>query len=221
MTRSPILVCAAISTLTACDDARLPSEAHFTAGMHAYLARRGELCVGKPAWPIDVTKTEMTTGSRDAVQMPVLERLGLVIGTDAVAEITTEDGPVKTDVRRYTLTAEGRRYYLPRDARPGRLASYDFCAARLTLDKVVGWDAPAKTVVGSTATVEYTYHVEPARWMSDPEAMRAFPMVARVVGGAGKDRLKERFSLTDKGWVAADLLDQTTAPVARSEARGQ
>jgi hypothetical protein len=149
--------------------------------------------------------------------MPVLERLGLVTGTDAVAEIATEDGPVKTDVRRYTLTPEGLRYYLPRDTRPGKPASYDFCAAKVTLDKVVGWDAPTTQMVGAHTTVEYTYRAEPAAWTNDPEAMRVFPMVARVLHGAGSDRLKEGFTLTNKGWVADELLDEAPAPVARSE----
>jgi hypothetical protein len=220
MTKSLFLIGTALVGLTACDDARAPTEAHFTAGMQAYLTRHGDLCVGKPTWPIDVTRAEMTGGSRDAVQMPVLERLGLVTGTDAVAEITTEDGPVKTDVRRYTLTPEGLRYYLPRDATPGHAASYDFCAAKLSLDKVVGWDKPTNNVVGSHTAVEYTYRIDPAPWTSNTEAMRVFPMVAHVVRGAGTDRLKEGFTLTDKGWVADELLADGRAPIARSEARG-
>jgi hypothetical protein len=221
MLRAHLFIGATLIASTACDDARTASEAHFTTGMQAYLTRRGDLCVGKPTWPIDVTRAEMIGGSRDAVQMPVLERLGLVTGTDAVAEVSTEDGPVKTDVRRYTLTPEGLRYYLPRDASPGRPASYDFCAAKLTLEKVVGWDKPTSNVVGSHTTVEYTYRAAPAPWTSNPEAMRVFPMVARVVRGAGTDRLKEGFTLTDKGWVADELLGEGGAPVARSEARGQ
>jgi hypothetical protein len=219
MTRASFLIGIAALGLTACDDARVPNEAHFTAGMQAYLGRRGDFCVGKPTWPIDVTRAEMTMGSRNAVQMPVLEHLGLVTSTDAVAEITTEDGPVKTDVRRYSLTSEGQRYYHARDAQPGQPPSHDFCAARLTLDRVVGWDNPTSNVVGSHTTVEYTYRAEPAAWTSNPEAMRVFPMVARVLHGAGTDRLKEGFTLTEKGWVADDLLDATTGPVARSEAR--
>ncbi|HVW27416.1 MAG TPA: hypothetical protein VHC69_18760 [Polyangiaceae bacterium] len=206
-------------TLAACDDPRAPNEAHFTAGMRAYLARRGDLCVGKPVWPIDVSRDETRGGSRDAVQMPVLERLGLVKGTDAVADVDTEDGPVKVEVRRYTLTPEGTRYYLPRDARPGQTPAHDFCAAKLTLDKVVGWADPSSKVVGSHTTVEYTYRAEGAAWTRDPEALRVFPMVARVLNGAGADRLKEGFTLTDKGWVADELLDEAPAPVAKSEAR--
>jgi hypothetical protein len=221
MIKFSLLAGASLLCLTACDDVRTPNKAHFTAGMRAYLARRGDLCVGKSVWPIDVSRDEMQGGSRDAVQMPVFERLGLVTGTDAVAMVTTEDGPVKVEVRRYTLTPEGLRYYLPRDTRPGQSATHDFCAAKLSLNEVVGWEPPTSNVVGAHTSVEYTYVAEPAAWTRDADVMRVFPMVARVVNGSGTNRLKEGFTLTDKGWVADELVEDSPAPakVAKSEDR--
>lgn len=47
------------------------------AALHAYLAKRGDLCLAKNTWPIDLTQHEIDSGARNALQLPVLERLGL------------------------------------------------------------------------------------------------------------------------------------------------
>ena len=52
----------------------------------AYLADHGDLCVGKFTWPPDVTLADREGGSNDAVQMPVLEHLGLVESTEVRVE---------------------------------------------------------------------------------------------------------------------------------------
>ena len=43
-----------------------------------YLAEHGDLCMAKYTWPRDVTPADRAAHSNDAVQLPVLERLGLV-----------------------------------------------------------------------------------------------------------------------------------------------
>jgi hypothetical protein len=40
--------------------------------------------------------------------------------------------------------------------------------------------------------------------MHDQDALRVYPMVARLIEGEGKMQLKEVFTLTDKGWEASD-----------------
>ena len=56
---------------------------NLTAAMNAYLAKKGDLCLGKTRWPIDVPQREAGTRARNALQMPVLERLGLVSASKA------------------------------------------------------------------------------------------------------------------------------------------
>ena len=80
-------------------------------------------------------------------------------------------------------------------------AQGDFCAAKLSLDKVVSWDLQQRHAV-----VTYTYKVDAAPWTRDSELQKVFPMVAGVVRGAGTATLQETFTLTDKGWIAVDLL---------------
>lgn len=91
-------------------DPRAANRDNFTRGMIAYLAVHGELCLGKE-FPLDVTEREFQLHARNAVQMPALERLGLVTSSAAIGQQTTEDGPVAVPVTRFDLTPTGRQYY--------------------------------------------------------------------------------------------------------------
>lgn len=175
------------------------TEAHFSQALQAYLARRGDLCVNRSTWPVDVTPEEAAQGSRNSVQLPVLQRLGLVRAT------TLAD----THAQRYELTDAGRSFFLaraPYKRDTGHaVADHDFCVAHLTLQHVVGWETPKSEAVGAETVVSYTYTVRAAPWTSDPEVRRAFPMVDRVLRGAGTMQLKEAMVLTPGGWEAEDL----------------
>jgi hypothetical protein len=170
--------------LLACHRSGEPDLGTFTRGMEEYLQARGDLCLGKPSWPVEVTARDRAAGARDALQMPVLRRLGVV----AVDEV---DG-----VQRYHLTDLGMRSY--------RESRGDFCAARLTLDRVVGWEANGRDRYDH-ATVRYTYRVAAAPWMADAQARRVFPAVERVIRGAGRAELTQDFVRVQSRWVAREL----------------
>jgi hypothetical protein len=184
-----------------------------TRGMNAYLAKRGDLCLAKYDWPIDVTPAEFAAGARNAVQMPVLQKLGLVGVSEVSVETKTDHAVVATKVKRYQLTESGKKHYLIRELRTvtadgsKTVRRGDFCVARLSLDKIVAWDPPASDSARKETVVSYTYTVEAAPWLKDPDARRVFPMVDRVVQGARVAQLREAFALTKEGWVAKDLLD--------------
>ncbi|WP_157522326.1 hypothetical protein [Mitsuaria sp. 7] len=186
-----------------------PTADHFVAGMQAYLAKRGDLCLAKTEWPIDLTQREIDAGARNALQMPVLERLGLASST--VAEVDVKDDNEVSHhmkVRRYALTETGRQFYVTREQpRPdgGKEARGDFCAAKLSLDKVVHWELGGEGK-DRHAVVSYTYQVKAAPWTGDAELQKVFPVVAQVIRGAGSAQLQETFKKTETGWVAVDLL---------------
>ncbi len=209
--RSPLSVapCAMALALglAACTGADAPSDAVFTAAMQNYLARHGDLCLAKSHWPIDVTQHEIDVGGRNARQMPVLERLGLVNSTVAEVDVDDEGTLHHMKVRRFALTDAGRKYYVMRETGNGGAAVQgDFCAAHLSLDRVVGWKLnPAAEGRPQRAVVSYTYKIDPAPWTSDAEAQRVFPVVAGVVRGAGTAQLQESFRQTKDGWVPAEL----------------
>ncbi|VTU40264.1 hypothetical protein [Variovorax sp. PBL-E5] len=201
-----VLTLAGALGLAACSKPTDASAENFTAAMNTYLAQRGDLCLGKSQWPIDVTEREIESGARNAVQMPVLEKLGLVAASVAEIDLKDDDGiSHHMKVRRYALTDAGHKFYRVRDTvqADGRKAPQgNFCAARLSLDKVLRWNAAPGA---HQMVVTYTYKAEPASWMQDADAQKVFPVVANVVRGAGSAELTETFRLTDAGWVAADL----------------
>jgi hypothetical protein len=166
----------------------------------AYLADHGDLCVGKFTWPRDVTLADQEGGSNDAVQMPVLEHLGLVEST----EIRVESA---TSIKRYSLTAKGRQFYLRKKMttlgahdRPIERDA-DFCVARLSLDKVVKWTPPEETHGHVETVVSYTYKVKSADWMVDPEARKAFPVVDRIIHGEGSALMTAILQVQSGKWV--------------------
>lgn len=193
-----------VAGLAACTQAPETTADSFHAPMQDYLAKRGDLCLAKTAWPIDVTQHEIDVGARNARQMPVLERLGLASSSVADIDVDDEGTPHHLKVRRFELTEAGRKYYIAHDGAGG--ARQDFCAARLSLDRVVGFDLRSTANGRQQAVVSYTYRVDPAPWTEDAEIRKVFPMVATVVQGAGSAQLQETFAQTDKGWVAVDLL---------------
>jgi hypothetical protein len=217
VTPEALLVLVACGFLpTACAKKTDATLANFTRAMSEYLERRGDLCLGKNVWPIDVTEAELASGARNAVQMPVLESLGLVTASDAVALVKDEDdAPVRLEVKRYQLTDAGKRHYLTRDqagsdqqaeglTKAGKRATEsDFCVAKLSLDQIARWQLGGGQ--HSQAVVTYTYRVDAPDWVKTSEARRVFPAVARVLDGEGTAQLKEGFTLTKGGWVANEL----------------
>ncbi|MDB5853178.1 MAG: hypothetical protein JWR22_1219 [Herminiimonas sp.] len=214
--KNTIFCIAAGLLLVGCNNQHQLSEAsqtNFTTAMNAYLAARGDLCLAKNQWPIVVTREEAELGSRNALQMPVLERLGVVASVAATVEKDAGQGKSSTSGRSYQLTDAGMKFYLAREPRKqatgsAATAQHDLCAARLTLDKIVAWEAPTKPSqpdAGAETIVTYTYKVAAASWTDDAEARNVFPVVDRIVKGAGVLQLKEPFRLTEHGWEAKDL----------------
>jgi hypothetical protein len=177
-----------------------PSKSAVTRAVQQYLGEHGDLCVGKFKWPRLVTAEDRQGHSNDAVQLPVLERLGLVESVEIPA------APAEP-TRSYSLTAKGRQYYLEKKrttlgvhGQPVENTA-DFCVAHLTLDKVTKWTAPDQ-VHGQTETlVKYTYKIKAADWMTDSEARKVFPVVDRIIRGAGILEMTATLHQQDGKWV--------------------
>ena len=109
------LFCIAFAcSLAACSRGADAGADTFATGLQSYLSQRGDLCLAKNTWPIDVTQHEIDVGARNALQMPVLERLGLVKSSVAEIDVDDEGTMHHMKVRRYALTDEGNKYYLER-----------------------------------------------------------------------------------------------------------
>ncbi len=176
------------------------SQQTLTPAVEDYLQKKGDFCLGKFNWPIVVTDRDRAARTNDAIQMPILEKLGLV-----ASSIASSDPTVKT----YDLTENGRKFYVvkktvtlgPLDKpidHPG-----DLCVANLKLDRIVGWQ-PVEMVDGRSQTmVNYTYKIaSSADWAQDPQITMAFPMIDRIIRGEGKLQLMQSFAWIHDAWVA-------------------
>lgn len=187
-----------------------PNPARLRAALERYLAQQGNLCLGKYDWPIEVSAHDIEVGTRDAVQMPVLEKLGLVVSS-SIPATGSEGEPVHlAAVTRYALTAAGRKFYLNKgtaSAVPGGAKVEhrgDFCAAKLSLDRIIGWDELKADASRREIVVTYTYRIAAASWTRNAEIQKVFPMVDRVVKGERILQLKQHFRLMRDAWVAAN-----------------
>jgi hypothetical protein len=186
-----------------------PSQSQLTEAVQAFLLDHGDLCMAKYTWPRDVTPGDEHTDSNDEVQLPVLERLGVVKSKEIppLKKTASQQDMPTGPTRRYSLTAKGRQYYLkkshtilgPHDTPTEHDA--DFCVAHLTLDKVVKWAPPEPAHNHLETVVRYTYHIKAADWMSDPEAQKVFPIVDRIIRGDGSMLMAATVALQDGKWV--------------------
>ena len=200
-----------------------PKPKELTQAVQAFLADHGDLCLALYTWPREVTAEDRESNSNEAVQMPVLERLGVVQSVELrepaaratpIAAVDAQpSAPVSPQLappaptKRYSLTATGQQYFLRKTritldphSQPEQHDA-DFCVAHLTLDKVVKWSPPAPVHNHMETVVEYTYHINAAPFMSDPEAQKVFPVVDRIVRGAGILMMTATVQLRDGRWV--------------------
>ena len=56
----------------------VPDRENFTAAVSKFLDAHGDMCIGKVKWPIDITKDEANERTANSLQLPVLEKIGLV-----------------------------------------------------------------------------------------------------------------------------------------------
>ena len=177
-----------------------PSQKSLKPAVRKYLEEKGNFCLGKFEWPIAVSDEDRKTGANNALQMPVLEKLGLVVASDS---------PGDPSIKNYSLTEEGQKYYLTKQTITVNSAGQrirhpgDLCPAKLELDKVVAWDPPSVVDGKTQTTVKYTYRIaKAADWTQDPEVRKVFPMIARIIDSAGSQQLMQLFAWSDHRWVA-------------------
>jgi hypothetical protein len=198
-----------------------PKPKELTQAVQAFLADHGDLCLAMYTWPREVTAEDRESNSNEAVQMPVLERLGVVksvelrepaaratpiVNAESSAPVSPQLAPAEP-TKRYSLTAEGQKLFLRKKRTTLDIHSEpeqhdaDFCVAKLTLDKVVKWSPPEPVHNRMETVVQYTYRIKAAPFMSDPEAQKVFPMVDRIVRGAGTLMMTATVQLQNGHWV--------------------
>ena len=177
-----------------------PSQKSLKPAVRKYLEEKGNFCLGKFEWPIAVSDEDRKTGTNNALQMPVLEKLGLVVASDS---------PGDPSIKNYSLTEEGQKYYHTKQTITVNSAGQrirhpgDLCPAKLQLDKVVAWDPPSVVEGKTQTTVKFTYRIaKAAEWTQDPDVRKVFPMIAKILDSAGSQQLMQLFVWSGHAWVA-------------------
>lgn len=173
----------------------------FAVAVQKFLNDKGGYCLGKPDWPRLVTDLDRRKHKPDALQMPVLEHLGVVSGALEAAD------PANT---LYSLTAAGRKFYVDyapnSGAAPDQAFAHpgDLCVAQLRVVKVTTW-TPVQLADGiATTTVSYTYEIaDAAPWTDTAEFRRVFPLVAEILSSGDKLEMMLPLQWTGRAWVAA------------------
>jgi len=198
--------------LVSCASKNDANEKNFTQALNAYLAQKGNLCLGIPsAWPVDLNEAERRSGIGRAAEMAALEKAGLVRSREMETEYTPplSGHPIKVKVLRYELTEDGKKFYRTKETIP--LVSTngthgDLCYGQQTVAKIIKWDGPTAVGESKDATVFYTYKIEGlATWAQNPEIQNVFPGVLTTINGAGKTQMNQAVTLTDTGWQAKGL----------------
>jgi len=171
------------------------------AAVQKFLDDKGGYCLGKPNWPRRVTDADRRKRKSDALQMPVLEHLGVVSGAPVSADPTNIE---------YSLTAAGRKFYV--DYPPTSVATAgqppsrpgDLCVAQLRVLEVTKW-TPVQVADGVyTTMVSYTYAItKAAPWTADPDFRKVFPLVAEILSSGNQLEMMLPLQWTGRAWVAA------------------
>ena len=199
----PLLMLFVLQGCSSSVDRDAPTRENFKAALDNAMTQHGDICLAMFDWPMDLTPADAGAGNRLAVQLPAFEKLGLA-SSAVVAVPKTAENPQGV-VKRYTLTAEGLKYYKPHayKSRDGVQHARDFCVAHIKPDQVISWKMDRHDPQHPLAIVSYSYRIESAPWLQDADAQRVLPMIARVIRGAGGGlQLHQGFTLEEHGWVA-------------------
>ena len=158
-----LFLLAGVIALTACDNARKPSDTNFRKAIDQYLAKKGKACtwvVG--SFPVDVSESEQKLQSGAASQMAVLEGTSLVRSSDTIATAQGIFGPsAPRRVKRYEPTEEGKKYL---QQIPGALGQRTgFCYGDKKVDSIVKWTEPVTMGASSQTVLTYTYKISISR----------------------------------------------------------
>lgn len=205
------VLCVASSSAFA--DAAPANRSNLGQALQAFLSERGEICLAKYDWPVDVSARDVAKRTRDALQLPVLESEGLVRSREGVVVWRTDGVEEPVPTRRYELTELGRQFYKIREFSTqlhGATVTHhgDLCAGRLALDAITVITEPlAAADTSRTASASYRYRFTPEPWASKPQVRAVFPMIDTLIREQGRMEMSQGFHFDGRQWVADTKLE--------------
>ena len=151
--------------------------------------------MAKADWPIDVNARDVAARTRNSIQLPVLERQGLVSAKDGYVDWRDDENQAveRVSTRRYELTAAGREAM-----KPAKNGKPDLCAGRLEVDRIVSVSGTDE----GRASVHFQYRFKAEPWVQSDEVRRVFPMVDALLQGEGRMEMQQGFHVEGAAWVA-------------------
>ncbi len=191
--------------LAACNGVNKPSDTNFTKAINDYLAKHGQVCtvIGRQ-FPVDLPRSEQKEQFGIGPKLEALEQASLLKASDTTAVVPGMLDSLRGStppqlVRRYALTAEGRKYFKQITGTLGQPRG--FCYGRKTVDSIVKWTEPAAVGQSSQTEITYTYRiVDPAAWAERPDVQQAFPDIRSNLNGVSKTTEQTGLQLTSRGW---------------------
>ncbi len=203
MRRWKMLIASSLIVFSGCNSAKKPNEANLKNAIDQYLSTQDRACVTMDGqFPHDVPVGDK---SGTAAELAALEQAALVqsVNTTAVVRSLADSlslTPQKPrPVKRYTVSAEGQKYFHKVLDLSGRLDG--FCYGHEKVASIVNWTEPQTQGSYTETTVTYTGNVpDPAAWVKLPEIQQAFPSIQTTLNDMGKSQTVA-LHLTDQGWV--------------------
>lgn len=196
--------------LVGCSSKTDPSESNFNKAISAYLEKKGQLCVARERWPVDLTageiRNELPQYPGQPSRMAALERAGLVASSQQEVPVKNwfgkSDG--KQTVTRYVLTEKGKSFFKPNESRgDDSQVSGELCYGRKAVDKIVKWDEPISFQGYQETSVKYQYRIEDlAGWAKDEKLQALYPAIKSSIEHAGSELQSHGVHLTNLGWEA-------------------
>lgn len=198
-----LLAASSLVLFSGCNSAKKPNEANLRNAIDQYLPAQNRACVTVDGqFPHDVPVGDK---SGEASELAALGHAGLVQSVDTTAVVRSlasslSLSPQKPEpVKRYTVSAEGQKYFQKILDVTGR--SDGFCYGHEKVATIVNWTEPETQGSYSETTVTYTGKVpDLAAWAKLPATEQAFPSIQTALDDIGKNQTVA-LHLTDKGWV--------------------
>ncbi len=203
MRKWTVAVVFSLILLSGCSSSKKPNAANLSSAIDQYLPMQNRACVTLDGqFPHDVPLGDK---SSMAAELSALERTGLVqsVNTTAVVRSLADSlslSPQKPEpVKRYTVSAEGQKYFQKILDVSGRLDG--FCYGHEKVASIVNWTEPETRGSYSETTVTYTGKVpDVAAWAEAPEVQQVFPSIKTTLSDVGQNQTVA-LHLTNKGWA--------------------
>jgi len=205
-------------SVTACGGKSGVNEQNFAVAISRHLDQKGALCLQFPEWPASYSDLLLSLSEQTpdgvAARMAALQGVGLVTffdtETDAIGFRGQPTGAKRT-ISHFSLTDKSKPFQRAREEKgaqaggPDKVQLIDLCWGKKVFDKIQKWEGPLIFGDYQEANVHYFYHVEGvASWATNPNILKAFPIIRNTLDGVGKRTSEISVALTSSGWEVPD-----------------